>query len=260
MLECFERLALDAGRLVMDVFNSCMTVEHKTDCSPVTEADRASEKLILAGLRSEFPAIACVAEEEASMGILPPSLGREFFLIDPLDGTREFVQRHLDFTVNIALVRDGDPIAGIVYAPACGKLFLGRPGHAEAGRVDEQGHVIERRRIRARQGSAPMTIVASRSHINDETRTYLRRFDTAEIVSVGSSIKFCLIAEGEADIYPRLSRTMEWDTAAGDAILRAAGGTTVTQDGKPLKYGKAATGFANPSFISCGRHVQAQLN
>lgn len=253
LLTVFETLALAAGRVVMETFNGCIEVEQKSDCSPVTEADRASEKLILEGLRTEFPDIPCIAEEEAAAGLLPQTPGREFFLIDPLDGTREFVQRHLDFTVNIALVRDGDPIAGIVYAPASGKMFTGRPGHAEAAEVDAEGQVVGRRRIHVREGGEPLTIVASRSHMNEETLTYMRRFEAAEIVSVGSSVKFCLIAEGQADLYPRLSRTMEWDTAAGDAVLRAAGGKTVTQDGQPLKYGKAEAEFANPSFIASGK-------
>lgn len=256
-LETFERLALGAGRLIMDVFNGRMEVEEKADCSPVTEADRCSERLILAGLRSAFPEIPCVAEEEAACGIFPGSLGDTFFLVDPLDGTREFVERCADFTVNIALVRNGVPVAGVVYAPASGRLFSGRAGHAEAAEVDADGHVIDRRRIHVREGATPLTIVASRSHLTEETRIYMRRFEAAEIVSVGSSLKFCLVAEAAADLYPRFGRTMEWDTAAGDAVLRAAGGSTVTRDGFPLAYGKA--GFANPSFISCGKLAEMPL-
>jgi 3'(2'), 5'-bisphosphate nucleotidase len=259
LLAVFERLSLAAGRLVMEVFQAGMVVEEKADCSPVTQADRASEKLILKGLRAEFPDIPCVAEEECSAGILPKALGREFFLIDPLDGTREFVQRNLDFTVNIALVRDSAPVAGVVYAPASGRLFLGRAGHAEAADVDADGAVTNRRRIHVREGAPPLTIVASRSHINEETRAYMRRFEAAEIVSVGSSLKFCLIAEAAADLYPRFGPTMEWDTAAGDAVLRAAGGATITPDGHPLTYGKAGVGFANASFISCGKLAEVPL-
>jgi 3'(2'), 5'-bisphosphate nucleotidase len=259
LLATFERLALAAGLLVMDVFNARMVVEEKADCSPVTEADRASEKLILEGLRAEFPDIPCVAEEECAAGILPASVGDAFFLIDPLDGTREFVQRHADFTVNIALIRNGVPVAGVVYAPASGRLFLGRTGHAEAAEVDGSGEVVNRRRIHVREGIDPLTIVASRSHITEETLIYMRRFEAAEIVSVGSSVKFCLIAEAEADLYPRFGKTMEWDTAAGDAVLRAAGGATITLDGYPLTYGKTGMGFANPSFISCGKVREVPL-
>ncbi len=253
LLAAFERLALVAGRVVMEVFNGCIAVDRKADCSPVTEADRASERLILAGLRAEFPGIPCVAEEEAAAGLLPDLVGDSFFLVDPLDGTREFVQRNLDFTVNIALVRNGEPVAGVVYAPASGKLYLGANGRAEAAEVDAEGRIVSRRPVHARQGHDPLTVVASRSHMDEETLAYMRRFATAEIVSVGSSLKFCILASGEADLYPRFGRTMEWDTAAGDAVLRAAGGRTVTQDGRPLRYGKADNGFANPPFVSSGR-------
>ncbi|WP_274629743.1 3'(2'),5'-bisphosphate nucleotidase CysQ [Arvimicrobium flavum] len=255
----FERLALEAGRLVMEVFNGAMAVEQKADASPVTEADRASERLILEGLRTEFPGIPCVAEEEASCGLLPTELGDTFFLVDPLDGTREFVRRNADFTVNIALVRQGVPVVGVVYAPASGRLFSGRSDHAEAAEVGANGDVLNRHRIHVREGATPLTIVASRSHIDEETLAYLGRFEAAEIISVGSSLKFCLLAAAEADLYPRFGRTMEWDTAAGDAVLRAAGGATVTLDGAPLNYGKTEANFANPPFISCGRLAKSPL-
>lgn len=237
----------------MDVFHGALEVEEKADCSPVTAADRASELLILEGLRARYPETPCVAEEEASAGLLPSALGEAFFLIDPLDGTREFVKRNQDFTVNIALIRHGNPVVGVVYAPARGRMFLGRPGHAEATDIDEGGVRRDARRIHVREAFAPYTIVASRSHMDEETQRYIRRLKAAELVSVGSSIKFCLIAEAGADLYPRFSRTMEWDTAAGDAILRAAGGITVTPDGSPLVYGKRDASFANPAFIAGGR-------
>jgi 3'(2'), 5'-bisphosphate nucleotidase len=257
ILAVFERLALAAGRVVMDVFNAEIAVGHKLDSSPVTDADRASEKLILEGLRSEFPDIACVAEEETSEGILPRDLGNAFFLIDPLDGTKEFINRHADFTVNIALIRGGKPELGVVYAPCSGRFFSGRPGIAAAIDVSPDYEISGRRRISAREGRVPLTIVASRSHRTPETDAYIRGIEAAEIVSVGSSLKFCLIAGGEADVYPRFGRTMEWDTAAGDAILRAAGGITSTLDGKPLTYGKRNQAddedFANPSFVASGR-------
>jgi 3'(2'), 5'-bisphosphate nucleotidase len=198
-----------------------------------------------------------VAEEEAAAGLLPETISDAFFLVDPLDGTREFVKRHQDFTVNIALIRDRVPVAGVVYAPASGRLYLGMPGGATAAMVDAGGGVGDRRRIHVRQGAPPLTIVASRSHIDEETQRYMRRFEAAEIVSVGSSLKFCMVAEGEADLYPRFGRTMEWDTAAGDAVLRAAGGATIALDGAPLTYGKP--GFANGAFISCGRLEQLPL-
>lgn len=256
MLAVFERLAIAAGRKIMEVFHSDMNVDRKADASPVTEADRASEILIVEGLRAAFPNIPCVAEEEASAGILPDSLGREFFLVDPLDGTREFINRNPDFTVNIALVRAGVPEIGIVYAPASRRAFVGRPGMAEAIIISSDEIIAARQQIRVRQRPETPTIVASRSHRTLETDEFIAKLGAAEIVSVGSSLKFCLVAEGAADIYPRFGRTMEWDTAAGDAVLRAAGGMTTTVDGKPLLYGKQRQAhdadFANPHFVAWG--------
>ncbi|WP_164770701.1 3'(2'),5'-bisphosphate nucleotidase CysQ, partial [Mesorhizobium sp. M7A.F.Ca.CA.001.08.1.1] len=256
MLEIFERLALSAGREVMRVFHAGCAVDRKSDASPVTEADRESEKIILAGLRAAFPDIPCVAEEEASAGIVPPDLNGAFFLIDPLDGTKEFVNRRTDFTVNIALVRDGVPEVGVVFAPCTGRFFSGLPGRAESLEIDGGYQIVGRRPISVRTAVAPLAVVASRSHNTPETEAYIRDLGAAEIVSVGSSLKFCLLASAEADVYPRFGRTMEWDTAAGDAILRAAGGMTRTLDGQPLVYGKRRQSddedFANPHFIASG--------
>lgn len=256
VLALFERLALSAGCKIMGVFHAGCAIASKADASPVTEADRASETIILEGLRRAFPQIPCVAEEEAAEGILPENLGTAFFLVDPLDGTREFVNRNPDFTVNIALVRNGLPEIGVVYAPCSRRFFSGRPGRAELLELSEADEIIRRRAIKVRPGADPLTIVASRSHRTPETETFIRQFAAAEIVSVGSSLKFCLLAAGEADIYPRFGRTMEWDTAAGDAVLRAAGGTTSTLDGRPLAYGKTNqqdADFANPYFIARGQ-------
>ena len=256
ILALFERLALSAGRKIMEVFHAGCAVDRKADTSPVTEADRASETIILAGLRAAFPQIPCVAEEEAAEGILPEDIGTLFFLVDPLDGTREFVNRNPDFTVNIALVRNGLPEVGVVYAPCSRRFFSGRPGRAELIELNDSDEIVSRRPIEVRRGAEPLTIVASRSHRTPETETFIRKFAAAEIVSVGSSLKFCLLAAGEADIYPRFGRTMEWDTAAGDAVLRAAGGTTSTLDGRPLAYGKTNqqdADFANPYFIARGK-------
>jgi 3'(2'), 5'-bisphosphate nucleotidase len=254
MLTVFERLALDAGPLIMGIFNADMKVSEKSDLSPVTEADRLSEELILAGLRKHFPDIPCVAEEEVSSGLVPASLGHEFFLVDPLDGTKEFINKRPDFTVNIALVRDGVPVVGIVYSPCAGRYYAGRPGHAEIVDVAPDGGIATRRPVAVRRGEGPYTIVASRSHRTPETDEYIAKIEAGDIVSVGSSLKFCLVASGEADVYPRFGRTMEWDTAAGDAVLRAAGGTVTTVDGAPLLYGKRNqphdADFANPYFIA----------
>lgn len=256
VLAVFERLALSAGRRIMDIFHAGCAVDRKDDSSPVTEADHASERIILDGLRSTFPSTPCVAEEEAAAGILPAKLGETFFLVDPLDGTKEFVKRSGDFTVNIALVRNGVPQIGVVYAPSSRRFFSGRPGLAELIELGSNDEILARRTISVRKASAPMTIVASRSHRTPETDDFIRKVEGAEIVSVGSSLKFCLLASGEADLYPRFGRTMEWDTAAGDAVLRAAGGFTTTLDGKPLAYGKRSqphdADFANPFFIARG--------
>lgn len=240
----------------MEIFHAGCAVDHKEDSSPVTEADRASEHVILEGLRDACPEIPCVAEEEAAAGILPVDLGQAFMLIDPLDGTKEFIKRSGDFTVNIALIRDGVPRVGVVYAPHSRRFFSARPDFAETIDLDPLDEIVARRRIRVRAASSPPTIVASRSHLTPETESFLQRFAAAEIVSVGSSLKFCLVACGEADLYPRFGRTMEWDTAAGDAVLRAAGGATETAEGKPLRYGKRNQAddadFANPFFIAKG--------
>lgn len=259
----FEQLALDAGAAIMQVFEGRrIEATEKADHSPVTEADRQAEAVILQGLRAVCPALPCVAEEEAAAHGLPREAPREFILIDPLDGTREFIKRGSDFTVNIALVRRGVPAAGVVYAPACRRFFSAAGGRAEALELSPDGLAVgERRPLAVRRPASPPGIVASRSHRTPETDAWLARFPGAEILAIGSSLKFCLIAAGEADLYPRFGRTMEWDTAAGDAILRAAGGMTHTLDGSPLRYGKGAaeTGeaaFANPFFIAEG-HVSA---
>jgi len=252
----FEQLALLAGGKILEIFHAGFEVSEKQDSSPVTVADQAAEKVILEGLRAAYPDIACVAEEEAAAGILPSDLGDAFFLIDPLDGTKEFIKRSGDFTVNIALVRDGKPEIGVVYAPHGGRFFSARPGLAEILDVDAAGNIVARRPIKVRAATSPLAVVASRSHRTAETDAFIETCGPVEIVSVGSSLKFCMVACGEADVYPRHGRTMEWDTAAGDAILRAAGGATSTIDGWPLAYGKRNqaedTDFANPHFIARG--------
>lgn len=261
ILDRCERLALRAGCEVMRVFRAGCTVDRKSDQSPVTEADRESERIILEGLRQAFPEIPCVAEEEAAAGIQPKSLGDVFFLVDPLDGTKEFVNRRTDFTVNIALIRNGVPEIGVVFAPCTGRFFSGRPGRAESLEISAAYDIAGRRPISVRKGAGPLAVVASRSHNTPETEAYIKSLGAAEIVSVGSSLKFCLVASGEADVYPRFGRTMEWDTAAGDAVLRAAGGSTRTLDGRPLAYGKRNQAddedFANPHFIARGLVAEA---
>lgn len=254
LLALYMELALKAGPPILEVRASAMTIEAKSDASPVTEADRLSERVILSGLRSACPKTVCVAEEEFACGHVVGGACDTFMLIDPLDGTREFVNGNADFTVNIALIRDGVPELGVVYAPARGLLYSGGPSGARRYAVEPDFSCGEGRDISVRASSGPSRIVASRSHRTPETDSFIARYPGAEIASVGSSLKFCLLAEGEADLYPRFGRTMEWDTAAGDAVLRAAGGCTRTLDGKPLRYGKRAqeneADFANPWFIA----------
>lgn len=257
LLALFEELALAAGREIMKHFEAGVSVESKADASPVTEADRAAERVILQGLRATLAGAPCVSEEEASGGVLPVCGDDGFLLVDPLDGTREFINRRPDFTVNIALVKEGAPVAGVVYAPARGLLYSGRPGAAFEIESRDGVSVTSRREVSARLALTPPAILASRSHCTPETEAFIARYPGAETVSIGSSLKFCMIARGEADLYPRFGRTMQWDTAAGDAVLRAAGGRTLTLDGVPLTYGpkggKGLEAFANPFFIAEGR-------
>lgn len=246
----FRRLALDAGAEIMRVYESAdMGVESKADDSPVTLADRLADEVISAGLRANCPDIALVTEEQAATHAETAST---FLIVDPLDGTKEFIKRRGDFTVNIALVSDGVPVAGIVYAPAKGRMFYTDP----YGRSVEEIGPFDRDtpgQLKPLALSAPddkaLIVVASKSHRDAATDDYIARYPVADMRSAGSSLKFCLVAAGEADFYPRLGRTMEWDTAAGDAVLRGAGGEVVRfDDHSLLRYGKP--GFDNPFFIA----------
>jgi 3'(2'),5'-bisphosphate nucleotidase len=246
--------AIDAGRAAHAIYRGEFEVQTKPDESPVTAADHAAEKIILARLAQAVPGIPVVAEEQVAAGNVPPS-APTFFLVDPVDGTKEFIQKSGDFTVNIALVRDGAPQLGVVYAPAKSQLYIGDVEKNQAFRSEQSPEAAEqapRTAIRTRKpGSGGLTVVASRSHRSPETDAWLGQVKVAELVSIGSSLKFCLVAAGEADLYPRLGPTMEWDTAAGHAVLAAAGGAVVHLDGSPFRYVKPD--FRNPSFIATGR-------
>lgn len=249
LLTTVEALAREAGACVIAVYGSDFGVQRKADASPVTLADEQAEALIVPALRALQPAWPVVAEEAASRG-LAPTAARTFWLVDPLDGTREFVARNGEFTVNIALVHAGQPVLGVVYLPVPDRLYAGILTPQERGAwVVEAG----RRRpiaVRAQPSTGPV-LACSRSH-GDEValEAWLRGQPVAGRVVAGSSLKFGLIAEGQADVYPRLGRTMEWDTAAGHAVLAAAGGSVCLLDGTPLGYGKA--GFENPHFVARG--------
>lgn len=252
-------LALDAAVEIEAVAAGDFDVSGKADQSPVTEADRRAERLINTGLSRHFPSIPIVAEEACAVHGLPDRAYSAFFLVDPLDGTKEFVARRSDYTVNIALIENGVPVAGVVCAPKLRMIYRGfRPGNgsslAEKALLDGELKPKMWSPIALRAAPQEPVIVASRSHVTPETQAFLDRHANCERVSVGSSLKFCLVAEGSADIYPRFGPTMEWDTAAGDAVLRAAGGMTRTLDGATLAYGKAgSTKFLNPFFIAAGR-------
>jgi len=247
----FRRLALGAGAEIMEVYGRPdFDVTAKDDASPVTEADLRADRVICDGLKAAFPEIPVVTEEQRASHDLAADV---FFLVDPLDGTKEFVQRRGDFTVNIALIEHGVATRGVVYSPAKGRLFYTT---AEGRTVEEAGpHRAGHAGVAtplhvSTPDPAALVVVASKSHRDKATDDYIARYPVAEFRSAGSSLKFCLVAAGEADLYPRLGRTMEWDTAAGHAVLTGAGGRVVRfDDHAPLTYGKP--GFENPHFIAC---------
>jgi 3'(2'), 5'-bisphosphate nucleotidase len=257
MLATFEKAAIDAGKAILEVYRNGYAVVLKEDLSPVTIADEKAEHIILDHLSRAFPEIPAIAEESVAAGRIPDVRGRAFFLVDPLDGTREFVEHRDEFTVNIAYIVDGIPVAGIVYAPALGVAFTGEAGKAQKLVIGADFAVSERAAIVVRnRPESSLLALASRCNSSPKTEAFLVENAVAACTSIGSSLKFCLLAEGKADVYPRFTRTMEWDTAAGDAVLRAAGGSTVTLDGHPLSYGKTDqrddSDFANPDFICWG--------
>jgi 3'(2'), 5'-bisphosphate nucleotidase len=257
MIDTLMAAAIEAGKAILDVYTRDITVDEKADCSPVTEADRCAEEIILAILARTFPDIPVVAEEAVAAGAVPEIEGQRFFLVDPLDGTKEFINRRSDFTVNIAFISGGEPVAGVVFAPARLVGYVAEGGRATKFQVTADFAVTETMEIRCRERPENLTAVASRSHSDAETVDFLERNAIRDCTSIGSSLKFCLLAEGLADVYPRFGRTMEWDTAAGDAVLRAAGGRVTTLDGQPFRYGKRRQAndcdFANPGFIGWGR-------
>ena len=251
-----RRLALEAGDVIMEIYNSDdFDVRAKSDDSPVTAADEAADALISAGLRKAFPGVTLVTEDQAASH---SARAESFLIVDPLDGTKEFVKRRGDFTVNIAYVTGGVPVRGVVYAPAKGRLFY---TDAAGQSVEESGDHAKDRAGPTRPlavsspDQAALMVVASKSHRDQATDDYIAKYAVRDMTSAGSSLKFCLVATGEADLYPRLGRTMEWDTAAGDAVLRGAGGHVVRfDDHTPLSYGKP--GYENPFFIAYAPGVE----
>lgn len=257
------RTAQSAGELILRYRNTTSEVTFKDDGSPVTDADRAAEEMILNDLARLAPGIVVVAEESASVigNALDPD--KPFFLVDPLDGTKEFVRGGKDFTVNIALIRDHEAVFGLIYAPVMECLYMTlSTTKAVSARISptrrETTEALKLTEMHTRQAQpGKLVALASRSHLSEETVRYLADLGVAETQQFSSSLKFGVLADGGADLYPRLSPTSEWDTAAGHAILNAAGGFVVTEDGGPLTYGKIGNGFINPGFIAWGSRVAA---
>jgi 3'(2'), 5'-bisphosphate nucleotidase len=252
--ELFAEIALAAGPIVMAEYSPNCQVRSKSDQSPVTIADERAEALILELLRDRASDTPVIAEESAARGERPEIDG-QFILVDPLDGTREFISGNGEFTINIALVRDGVVVVGAVYAPAIGRLWLAgeRAFSCDAPVGAPLPALSARRLLKARIAPQEgLVALASRSHSDAPTEAFLAKLPIGERRSAGSSLKFCVLAEGDADVYPRFGPTMEWDTAAGEAILLAAGGAVLSVDGGPLRYGKAASGFRNGGFIAWG--------
>lgn len=248
LLPTVKQIALEAGEVILGFYRDGFTVEGKADGSPVTAADKAADDLIVARLMALAPDIPVVSEEAYAAGVRNDVSGGQFWLVDPLDGTKEFVSRNGEFTVNIGLIDKGVPVLGVIFVPVTGMLYWGS-ADAGAGKADATGEAAA---IHARPAPEDgLTVAASRSHRNPALEAYLKTIPMKDQQVAGSSLKFCLVAEGRADLYPRTGPTCEWDTAAGHAIVLAAGGRVELMDGTPLPYGKPD--FLNPNFVVRGR-------
>ena len=253
LADALRPIAARAGAAIMEVYNGAFTVERKDDESPLTLADLESQRIIVEGLQRLTPGVPVLSEEAAQAPWSVRQSWRELWVVDPLDGTREFVKRNGEFTVNIALVTEHEPVLGIVAAPAQGISYWGAQG-VGAFRQDHNGAVQQ---IRVSAPVSPLRVVGSRSHMSPETADYLAGFPAHEMTGVGSSLKFCLLAEGKAELYPRFGPTSEWDTAAGQALLEAAGGHVTRMDGHRLRYNCRESlvngdfvAFSHPSVLS----------
>ncbi len=254
-----------AGAAIMKIYQPDVAVRYKSDQTPVTDADHAAEEIILESLAKLTPDVPVIAEEQAAAGLIP-EINNLFFLVDPLDGTKEFLKRNGEFTVNIALVCQGIPIFGLIYAPAFSDCYLTlEPGRAVRCALPPSEVAISLNELEFEtltgqpREERPLTCIVSRSHLRPETEAFLERLSSPKRLQMGSSLKFCAMARGDADFYPRFGPTSEWDTAAGDAILATVGGAIVTLDGEPLRYGKKEQKFANPSFVAWRRSADAAL-
>ena len=244
-LEAVREIAHEAGRRILDVYERGFTVEHKEDRSPLTEADRAAHEIITSQLQALTPDIPVLSEESAAVDYATRAGWKRFWLVDPLDGTKEFINRNGEFTVNIALIEGNRPVLGVVYVPVPALTYYacaGQGAHKQKGEC-----AIQPVRVRRFDGGKPM-VVASRSHAGPETEAFLRNIGEHDVVSMGSALKLCLVAEGTADVYPRLGPTMEWDTAAAQCVVEAAGGRVTDLNRQPLVYNKPS--LLNPWFLA----------
>jgi 3'(2'), 5'-bisphosphate nucleotidase len=248
LLEPVVELAHEAGRKILDIYDSEFAVQEKDDKSPLTEADMASHHAIVAGLGALTPDIPILSEESADLPFAERSAWQRYWLVDPLDGTREFIKRNGEFTVNIALIEDGVAVLGVVHVPVTGVSYLGCRGKGAFKR--EQGGSERAISVRA-LGSGPVMVVGSRSHRGDSLNRFLEKLGEHEMVGMGSSLKLCLVAEGAADIYPRLGLTSEWDTAAAQCVVEQAGGTVTDTAMQPLRY-NTKDSLLNPFFLVIG--------
>ena len=246
ILQDVVKIADEASERVLAIYHSDFKVDYKEDHSPVTAADMASHEIIMRGLRALSHDIPVMSEEGAAVPWEERQHWHRFWLVDPVDGTRDFTQRTGEFTVNIALIENGEPVMGVVTAPALNEAFWGLKGEGACKR-DRTGRIS---RIHVAEPKEIKRVVASKNHLNKETLAFIDRLGPHELVQAGSSLKFCRIAEGHADIYPRLGPTNEWDTAAAHAVLAAAGGKVETLDGHPVRYGKED--MLNPHFVAAG--------
>ncbi len=247
-LEPTETIAADAGREILRVYERDFDVEKKGDGSPLTEADRAAHRLIVARLEALSPDVPVLSEESAAIDYETRAGWKVFWLVDPLDGTREFVKRNGEFTVNIALIVGHEPVLGVVHVPVTGVSYLACRGRG-AWKREQVGAALQAIHVRP-VPEERLTVVASRSHAGDSLKGALERLGPHETVSMGSSLKLCLVAEGKADLYPRLGPTSEWDTAAAQCVVEVAGGRVTDLDNRPLRYNKES--ILNPSFVVAG--------
>lgn len=245
LLEEVLHLSRQAGEAIMPIYAKDFAVEYKADESPVTEADIAAHKVIVAGLNKLTPNTPILSEESAHIPWETRQMWDEYWLVDPIDGTKEFIKKNGEFTVNIALIRAGKPVLGVVHAPALNVSYLA----AEAiGAFRECGEARIELKVTQKTNTGRINVVGSRSHPSPDLAAYLEKFDDVEMVPKGSSLKLCLVAEGSADIYPRLGPTSEWDTGAGHAVAEIAGATVTQVDGSPMTYNQKDS-YLNPYFI-----------